>query len=189
MSAARSLGTEARVRSTKAPLVEIFHSIQGEGRHVGEAMAFVRVAVCPLRCTYCDTPGSYEAASHFRVALGTSERREANPVEAVRAYALVRECVAASVYGATAAGEALRISVTGGEPLLYPGFVRALGEAAHAEGARLHLESAAIAGAAFAETLPGVDHLSADWKLPTTIGTRAHEGEHVACIEQALQAG
>ncbi len=34
---------------------EIFHSIQGESTRAGEPCVFVRMAGCPLRCTYCDT--------------------------------------------------------------------------------------------------------------------------------------
>ena len=34
---------------------EIFYSIQGESTFAGEPCAFVRLAYCDLRCTYCDT--------------------------------------------------------------------------------------------------------------------------------------
>ncbi len=57
----------------RAPLVEVFSSIQGEGRYAGVPMTFVRVAVCPIRCTYCDTPNSYTAASSFPVRTGDHE--------------------------------------------------------------------------------------------------------------------
>ena len=34
---------------------EIFFSIQGESSYSGRPCAFVRLAYCNLRCTYCDT--------------------------------------------------------------------------------------------------------------------------------------
>ena len=37
------------------PIVEIFHSVQGEGFHSGESSIFVRFGRCNLRCEWCDT--------------------------------------------------------------------------------------------------------------------------------------
>lgn len=68
----------------KAPLVEIFDSFQGEGRFVGTRMLFVRTATCPLRCLYCDTPNSYQAAATFPVRFGVRDAQEPNPVGADR---------------------------------------------------------------------------------------------------------
>lgn len=34
---------------------EIFLSLQGEGRHAGEAALFIRFAGCNLKCPFCDT--------------------------------------------------------------------------------------------------------------------------------------
>lgn len=39
----------------KFPVVEIFDSIEGEGKRTGYMSTFIRFAGCNLRCSYCDT--------------------------------------------------------------------------------------------------------------------------------------
>ena len=36
-------------------IIEIFSSIQGEGKYVGYRQVFIRFSGCNLHCTYCDT--------------------------------------------------------------------------------------------------------------------------------------
>jgi organic radical activating enzyme len=170
------------VSSTRAALIEVFHSIQGEGRFVGEPMAFVRVATCPIRCRYCDTPHSYVAAPDVRVARHGASLAEPNPVEARRAVELALGVAEASPF--RAGRGPLRISLTGGEPLVFPGFVAAFGEALGPRG-MVHLETAALDPDALATALPALAHLSADYKLPETLAGGDHRAAHVACIAVA----
>lgn len=44
-----------RIASAVYPVVEIFHSIQGEGSWLGRPVTFIRLAGCNLRCPWCDT--------------------------------------------------------------------------------------------------------------------------------------
>jgi 7-carboxy-7-deazaguanine synthase len=180
----------------KAPLIEIFHSVQGEGRFVGVPMAFLRTATCPLRCLYCDTPNSYTAPPRAPVRLGVRELQEPNPVAADRAAELVRQVVHVAAPGQKAG----RVSVTGGEPLVFPEFVRELGRLVRQQGLRVHLETAAIDPTALAACIDQVDHLSADYKLPETLGApvkpelalapgACYGALHRRCCEVALQRG
>lgn len=180
----------------RAPLIEIFHSIQGEGRFVGVPMTFLRVATCPLRCLYCDTPNSYVAPSRVPVRLGPRELHEPNPVAADRAAELVRQCAV----GNAAGSKVLRVSVTGGEPLVFPAFVREFGRAVRDKGIRVHLETAAIDPEALATCIDQVDHLSADYKLPETLGApakpelalapgKSYGPLHRRCVEIACKRG
>ena len=40
-------------------IIEIFHSLQGEGPETGVRTSFIRTARCNLRCAWCDTPYSF----------------------------------------------------------------------------------------------------------------------------------
>jgi 7-carboxy-7-deazaguanine synthase len=40
-------------------IIEIFHSVQGEGPFTGLRTSFIRTARCNLRCTWCDTTYSF----------------------------------------------------------------------------------------------------------------------------------
>lgn len=176
------------MRPARAPLIEIFHSVQGEGRHVGEPMAFVRVATCPLRCRYCDTPQSWSAGAEFPVhglGDGAAPGRERNPIDAARAVELSLACAAASPWRVPGA---LRVSITGGEPLVYPRFVREFGELLGARGL-VHLETAAHDPVALAECLPVLGHVSADWKLAETLESGEHGAAHRACVELVARDG
>lgn len=75
---------------------ETFLSIQGEGPLAGKVAFFVRLAGCPLRCSWCDTDFSLNRSSE----RGASEIAE----EAAAALAHVRERL---------------VVLTGGEPLRF----------------------------------------------------------------------
>ena len=78
-------------------IVELFHSIQGEGILAGVPSAFVRMAGCNLCCVWCDTP--YASRPDAR----SEQLTPAQIVSRIRAFPKVRHAV-----------------LTGGEPMLAP---------------------------------------------------------------------
>jgi organic radical activating enzyme len=46
------------------PIVETFHSLQGEGLHAGRSAFFLRLAGCDVGCSWCDTKHSWPVAAH-----------------------------------------------------------------------------------------------------------------------------
>ena len=81
--------------SSSLPVVETFHSLQGEGIHCGRSAFFIRLGGCSVGCSWCDTKQSWPRDVHPMHSL-QSLRREAAQ--------------------ATAAGAAF-VVITGGEPL------------------------------------------------------------------------
>ena len=52
------------------PVVELFDSIDGEGKRTGLMAIFVRFAGCNLRCTYCDTAYALRRSDALEVLTG-----------------------------------------------------------------------------------------------------------------------
>jgi len=48
-------------------ITEIFHSIQGESTHAGRRCAFVRLAGCNLRCTWCDSAYTFTGGERMTI--------------------------------------------------------------------------------------------------------------------------
>ena len=81
-------------QSVVYPVVETFHSVQGEGTWTGTNAFFIRLAGCDVGCPWCDTKPSWNAKPHphYSVADLIAEVVQANPAIAI---------------------------ITGGEPLLH----------------------------------------------------------------------
>lgn len=48
-------------------VVEIFESIQGEGRFMGKWITFVRFSGCNLQCSFCDEKSKYDNAKEMSI--------------------------------------------------------------------------------------------------------------------------
>jgi len=80
-------------------LSEVFDSLQGEGPNIGKPCRFVRLALCNLRCHYCDTKYTWDFAQH-------DYDRE------------VKETGLDAVVQSISDAPARHVVITGGEPLL-----------------------------------------------------------------------
>jgi 7-carboxy-7-deazaguanine synthase len=96
------------------PIVETFHSVQGEGAWAGTNAFFIRLGGCDVGCWFCDTKESWNAKRHPQVAIAdlTQSAKAVNPAIVV---------------------------ITGGEPLMHD--LSLLTRSLQAEGLRVHLET------------------------------------------------
>lgn len=106
---------------TDLPIVETFHSLQGEGLHAGRSAFFLRLAGCSVGCSWCDTKHSWPVAAHGQRSLA----------------ALSAEALEAAQSGAAF------VVVTGGEPLEHD--LTPLCAALERVGLPLHLETSGTA--------------------------------------------
>ncbi len=170
----------------RASLVEIFSSFQGEGIYVGAPTIFVRFGGCDLRCRWCDSPATWKASRSCRVErrAGSAEFDAVpNPIEI--------DTVVDRVQG-LGLREAHFVSATGGEPLLQPAAVAALGHALREGPARYWLETHGLHADALRRVVDTVDVVSMDWKLPGEVARASgasggFNDEHRVFLEVALE--
>lgn len=142
-------------------VIEIFSSIQGEGKYVGCRQIFVRLEGCNLDCTYCDTENEIGGHAHCMVEerAGTHELVPyENPLSV--------EQVAEIVARLTGDVPHHSLSITGGEPLLHVPFIKEL--AAHID-LPIFLETNGTLDRALAECIDCISHISMDLKLPDVL--------------------
>ena len=96
------------------PIVETFHSVQGEGYWTGVNAFFIRLGGCDVHCPWCDTKHSWNPSRHPQKSTDelVTEAEKANPSIVV---------------------------ITGGEPLLHDLFP--LTTALKDAGMQIHLET------------------------------------------------
>lgn len=102
------------------PVVETFHSLQGEGAHAGRSALFIRLAGCTVGCSWCDTKHSWPDGVHPSLSL---------------------EELTATALAAQQAGAAF-VVITGGEPLHHD--LGPLCAALRSTGLPLHLETSGV---------------------------------------------
>ncbi|MDQ3948626.1 MAG: 7-carboxy-7-deazaguanine synthase QueE [Thermoproteota archaeon] len=128
-------------RTTK--LSEIFTSIEGEGILFGTKTMFVRLAGCPFKCHWCDTP--YALPMESGIDYSVDE---------------VKEIISKSLQPNT-----YKINFTGGEPLVQYEAVLELAKFVRQKGLRVYLESSCYDAVRFSKVLPYIDICKIEIKL------------------------
>lgn len=129
-------------------IVEIFDSIDGEGLRTGQTAAFIRLAGCNLRCSYCDT---------LYALFGESEPCDYTEMTVDEVFERVNKA-----FG--------RITLTGGEPLLHSESVRLCNMLADC-GCEVNIETnGAVDIESFLEKISRKDKVffTIDFKLPSS---------------------
>ncbi len=164
---------KAAASAKRVKLSEIFTSIEGEGIFFGTKTMFVRLAGCPLKCHWCDTP-------------------YALPIDSGADHSIdkVKELISSDLQPNT-----YKVNFTGGEPLVQHEAVIELAKFVRQEkGLRTYLESACYDSAKFVKMLPYIDICKIEFKLKDSkVVDEKHYGNllknELECLKLAVSSG
>lgn len=166
------------MRQTSTPstittkLSEIFTSIEGEGILFGTKTMFVRLAGCPFKCHWCDTPYALPMDSGIEYSIEE-----------------VKEIISKSLQPNT-----YKINFTGGEPLVQHEAVIELAKFVRQKGLRVYLESSCYDSVRFAKVLPYIDICKVELKLRDSKIVNEKQYSNLLkneqeCLRQAINNG
>ncbi len=161
-----------KTASARVKLSEIFTSIEGEGILFGTKTMFVRLAGCPLKCHWCDTPYALSMDSGSDYSIDA-----------------VKELISNSLHPNT-----YKVNFTGGEPLVQHEAVIELAKFVRQKGIKTYLESACYDAARFAKVLPHIDLVKVEFKLKDSkVVDEKHYGSllrsEIDCLKLAIGSG
>jgi organic radical activating enzyme len=142
------------IKSTKVPIYEIFFSFQGEGLYTGLAQIFVRFAGCNLKCNYCDT--SYSTIISRKAKYLTDE-------ELINKICLLYKQNKKTFL--SLAPDKPSVSFTGGEPLIYVDFLKAVLPKLKEKGFSVYLETNGTLSQNLKKVIKFCDIVSMDFKF------------------------
>ena len=143
---------------SSANVIEIFSSVQGEGKFLGCRQIFVRLADCNLDCAYCDTDFRRAEFCRVETAAGSMTFRDVkNPLDAAQVAEIIKN------FSEDVPTQA--VSFTGGEPLLHWQFVREVASLVKNFGVKIFLETNGTLPDELAKISDAVDIVSMDIKL------------------------
>lgn len=159
-------------KQAKVKLSEIFTSIEGEGVLFGTKTMFVRLAGCPLKCHWCDTP--YAIPMDSGGSFSTDEVKQ-----------MITDELLPNTY---------KINFTGGEPLVQHEAVIELARFVKKKGIKTYLESACYDSARFAKVLPHIDICKIEFKLKDSkvVDEKSYPTllkNEMECFKMAVAAG
>ena len=128
----------------KVRLFEIFTSVEGEGILYGTKTLFVRLAGCPFRCFYCDTPEALPLDS-------------GNEITIEEACAQIDKNLENNTY---------KVNFTGGEPLIQDQAVLEMAKHVKSKNIPTYLESSCYDSKKFQNVLPLIDYVKIEFKTP-----------------------
>jgi 7-carboxy-7-deazaguanine synthase len=109
-----SISQELESDLIEYPVMEHFHTIQGEGAHTGKSAYFIRTGGCDVKCWWCDVKDSWDESKHPKVTSG-------------------------ELADAAKASGAPFVVITGGEPLLHN--LEPLTQSLKKRGLKTHIET------------------------------------------------
>ncbi len=137
-----------------ANITEIFSSLQGEGLRTGERHLFIRFQDCPMQCSYCDEIDKKGIEMSLAQLLQEVERVDRD--EGPHAF----------------------VSLTGGEPLFYRPFLKALCHELKVRNRKILLETNGVLWETLSEIVGYCDLIAMDLKLPSVGHTQDLLREH-----------
>ena len=141
----------------KAKIIEIFRSVQGEGKYAGVIQVFVRFAGCNLKCDWCDT-----------VSIESSSTNEDNFFCVDEVYERVSNLL----------NVCHSVSFTGGEPLLQSKFLKSLVLRLNKHSSKIYLETNGVLYEELNSLIDMIDIVSMDIKIPSSSKCEPYWEEH-----------
>ena len=150
----------------KAKILEIFSSIQGEGKYAGVKQVFVRFFECNMHCVWCDTPASIGDTS-----------RNFQEMDLQEVYSRIEQSWR----------DDHSVSLTGGEPLLQKDFIKSLLPVLKFKKMPTYLETNGTLPNELEEIIDDIDIVAMDIKLPSSTQCRSYWKEHKEFLKIALK--
>ena len=103
-----------RVACKSVGVPEIFLSVQGEGRSLGQLRSFLRLSGCNLQCYWCDTPYTWNWEGTDWPHIDDAGSKPAKYLQSQESVDMRFDAIAATIAELGAEG----LVITGGEPLV-----------------------------------------------------------------------